>query len=979
MTKDKISYLIEQSEDLIDDRIFEKKYNFLMRVKSIAAISKRKLAFKYTLLLIRILVIINNCYEILNEKPPESSKKISNYRYLTFKMLLNKDIINEFSIAMIKEIIMKLKDKLNDFKNDEDIAEYIVKYKKSLGMQRIIDKLTKYEYLEGISRKKNKKQIAGAPSYFNELFSKYGMVNVNGLDVIFDSSNENHISQLEKNLTDAEKKFIALIGVMKTENEKLMQIRSIGPLEQLKTLLDKNAGLADFIKIKNNDDVTDIINSLNNGNEKEAAYNTIVSKYDYNKIENALKFCEASLESFNFPKKADELFISYYNDINKTPIHVDYIELFKNIFKVQYYREVLNKLKLLVNSPTLDQNEVNIQFYNIKTEMESLLRDKYDKVIIFFKLIERHSVNITELKLLQRAGNFHNDRVPFFTYEDDNERLIPNSIFPELEKNYQKIKTIKYNIINNINTIDNFDDLLSDLDFLIPLYYEGVLASPRIFIRYGGQKNPINTTNRNELINITPIDPMRNYNEDDNEYLTRISSISTNILKVDTNFIMYKDRPYNDIFLYNMTNKYIYDNKISSLFNLVKEGYAINCFGYGFSGSGKSFTLIERTGNIKDKHSILYQFLYAYSTLANVYKDIKIVDIKELSAGNSLGVATHSFSNFISDEILRCGFEIGLFGEPEVLDNISEIITGISNERQNLISSITEFNRNPNVNVILLASIIEKIDIIRREEQRVKPTINNPNSSRSHLLIRFKITLSQTPGYITFIDMGGSENVNTILDQSVERRGLNEKILFDRKSTDKDLQNVNFDKLDSMLSIHHDKYPQYNYQLDRTKNEKQRDFLIRTMEEGVFINNTIKDITLFFKAKNSKNPPNVIIPNINTRVITFIEKSGVPIYNILSSADRRYSPTVFYKKKDKILLKYTINRRSETSLQSEYNNNYKDKDRLIKYIMFGCIRLDRDRQEDTLNTLNFINNLDYTPPPQPPSSQRLSSGRKSGR
>jgi hypothetical protein len=974
MTKDKISYLIEQSEDLIDDRIFEKKYNFLMRVKSIAAISKRKLAFKYTLLLIRILVIINNCYEILNEKPPESSKKISNYRYLTFKMLLNKDIINEFSIAMIKEIIMKLKDKLNDFKNDEDIAEYIVKYKKSLGMQRIIDKLTKYEYLEGISRKKNKKQIAcgGAPGDFNELLDKYGMVNVNGLDVIFDSLNENHISQLEKNLTDAEKKFIALIGVMKTENEKHMQMRSIKLLKQLKTLLDDNAGLAVFIKYKNNDDVTDIINSLN----EKKAYDTIVTKYNYDKIENALKFCEALLESFNFPKKADTLLEFYSNQINQIPINVDYRELLENIFKVEYYKKELNKLKISVNSPTLDQNQLNRQFDNIKTEMESLLGYKYNKVIIFINLIKRHSVNITELKLLQRAGNFHTDRVPFLIYEDDNERLIPNSIFPELAKNYQKIKRIKYDIINNINTIDNFDDLLSELDFLIPLYYEGVLASPRIFIRYGGQINPMNTSNGDQLINITPIDPMKNTNEDDNEYLTRISSISTNILKVGSIFTMYKDRPYNDIFLYNMTNKYIYDNKISSLFNLVKEGYAINCFGYGFSGSGKSFTLIERTGNIKDKHSILYQFLYAYSTLANVYKDIKIVDIKELSAGNSLGVATGSLSEFINDEILRCGFEIGLFGEDEVLDNISQIITGISNNRPNLISSITEFNRNPDVNVSLLASIIEKIDIIRREEQRVKPTINNPNSSRSHLLIRLKITLSETPGYITFIDMGGSENVNTILDQSVECRGLNEKILFNRKSTDKDLQNVKFDKLDHMLSSHYYKYPQYNYQDATRKNEKLRDFLIRTMEEGVFINNTIKDITLFFKAKNSKNPPNVIISNINTRVITFIQKSGVPIYKNESSSDRGYSPTVFYKKKDKSLLRYTINKRSETSLQSEYNSKYKDNDRLIKYIMFGCIRLDKDREEDTLNTLKFINNLDYTPPPQPPSSQRLRSGRR---
>jgi len=78
---------------------------------------------------------------------------------------------------------------------------------------------------------------------------------------------------------------------------------------------------------------------------------------------------------------------------------------------------------------------------------------------------------------------------------------------------------------------------------------------------------------------------------------------------------------------------------------------------------------------------------------------------------------------------------------------------------------------------------IEEIGVLRKEGKEgkegkdgriatIKATPNNKDSSRSHLFLKFNVTKNGTSKNLTFIDMGGSENIFDILDTYIEYNNL---------------------------------------------------------------------------------------------------------------------------------------------------------------------------------------------------------------
>jgi len=202
------------------------------------------------------------------------------------------------------------------------------------------------------------------------------------------------------------------------------------------------------------------------------------------------------------------------------------------------------------------------------------------------------------------------------------------------------------------------------------------------------------------------------------------------------------------------------DNRsVYNAFKQVESGYSIVLFGYGLSGSGKTYTLLGDQG----KPGLIH---YGLANLENV-QNIAIQNIFELYVGDVVTPAQ---------------------GVENVQGKIINLVSTLPDNLINLkppqyrIEEETEFNSNIELEDIKITDINKLTDDIeqyRTKKGRIKKTPNNPKSSRSHLFIIFKITFKDKTGYITLIDAGGRENPQNIMARFTVNR-----IAQDKKPTD---------------------------------------------------------------------------------------------------------------------------------------------------------------------------------------------------
>jgi len=165
------------------------------------------------------------------------------------------------------------------------------------------------------------------------------------------------------------------------------------------------------------------------------------------------------------------------------------------------------------------------------------------------------------------------------------------------------------------------------------------------------------------------------------------------------------------------------------------DGYSIVLFGYGYSGSGKSYTLLN------GENSMLRSFM---SEAKAVGVDITISKISEL----------YGRFRIQKQQMEANEYEI----TEEQLQNLNSQINF------NNINNTDKKVREKQID-ILLSTVENFRRTSRRNSQGVripatiKGTPNNPASSRSHLFIRFSVKTKKGPkGYITFVDMAGIED-----------------------------------------------------------------------------------------------------------------------------------------------------------------------------------------------------------------------------
>uniref|UniRef100_A0A6C0E0Q7 Kinesin motor domain-containing protein n=1 Tax=viral metagenome TaxID=1070528 RepID=A0A6C0E0Q7_9ZZZZ len=183
---------------------------------------------------------------------------------------------------------------------------------------------------------------------------------------------------------------------------------------------------------------------------------------------------------------------------------------------------------------------------------------------------------------------------------------------------------------------------------------------------------------------------------------------------------------------------------IYSSFKQVEDGYSIVLFGYGISGSGKTFTLLGSNGVPGVLH-------YGLSNLIGL-TNIKLKYLFE-QYYNAVDINFAKVRGKIYN-LVREVPQLRKFARNDNTDFLANVPSTINLESL----SVND--------LYILTDIIEKYRI---EQGRIKATPNNPVSSRSHLFLVFEITFDTGKiGYITIVDTAGRESpidiYNTFID-----------------------------------------------------------------------------------------------------------------------------------------------------------------------------------------------------------------------
>ena len=171
------------------------------------------------------------------------------------------------------------------------------------------------------------------------------------------------------------------------------------------------------------------------------------------------------------------------------------------------------------------------------------------------------------------------------------------------------------------------------------------------------------------------------------------------------------------------------------LMTSIDNSKSVVLFGFGFSGSGKTYTLIE--GGTGDT-SILYKFIDKNKEQINSVEFLEIYPDPD-----------------------KPTFFVGTGKEQELKGIIN------SDKKNNEIKEDKKYNTITKEELTTIEARIAKIEKYRREQLRILPTPNNPNSSRSFLQITIKMA---TGGQLVIFDMPGTESTVRIKEMMLGKK-----------------------------------------------------------------------------------------------------------------------------------------------------------------------------------------------------------------
>ena len=189
-------------------------------------------------------------------------------------------------------------------------------------------------------------------------------------------------------------------------------------------------------------------------------------------------------------------------------------------------------------------------------------------------------------------------------------------------------------------------------------------------------------------------------------------------------------------------NQARYDNgKFDSLIKILKNGGNVALFGYGYSGSGKTYTLTN-------EDDVQHEWGIGPKLIENLLRGV--------GGGITYSASVEElYCNSISYTLLTG------YGYPMTLDKL---------KTQNQLAKNTIPYGETVANANDVRELIEMMQAVKKKrirEGRIKATVNNSESSRGHLFYTIKFTAGNKMfGKMVICDMGGRENPIEMAEQT---------------------------------------------------------------------------------------------------------------------------------------------------------------------------------------------------------------------
>jgi len=338
-------------------------------------------------------------------------------------------------------------------------------------------------------------------------------------------------------------------------------------------------------------------------------------------------------------------------------------------------------------------------------------------------------------------------------------------------------------------------------------------------------------------------------------------------------------------------------------------GKSLCLFGYGLSGSGKTYTMLGKNG-------ILENIIDIYGTIELEYVFEQYVkDFEVDNIGEEYNKLTSISGNII-----------------DLKGNLKEILT--------IKEEVKEIEKNKYLNKDNINSFLQLITKHRKEKHRIKKTPNNNESSRSTLCLVFKIK----DIHLVIVDCAGrelpEEIKNSLIQFGTSPPKMSE-ILTKKPTSNLDtlvngIANKNeetFKDIDNSIN-NLETYKKLKDNKLKTFNEKLLNYLQSMFKEGYYINETLNHLIYFLNKKIDKSYK-------VSKIQDCIETCKGKI---------RYDPKKIFKSPEE----------NPDVIKTMTIMKWIDKLCNPKYMMFCMIRQENDKCIDSAATLNFANSIKST-------------------
>ena len=411
--------------------------------------------------------------------------------------------------------------------------------------------------------------------------------------------------------------------------------------------------------------------------------------------------------------------------------------------------------------------------------------------------------------------------------------------------------------------------------------------------------------------------------------------------------------PFSGVFTSDKSNKDKFESIKSLVDRVSNDSQVLVIFGYGYSGSGKTYTLFGDSAR-------------SVNGIAQIALDHYLKPPSGIKVGLKRIIELYNctYQHKRDKDSSNRAINDFYYGE-----NTNQISYGQSTD----LVSVDRFNK-----------ILAEVETKRKQNGHIFPTHNNPQSSRGHLFVELTVTQGdKLPGHLIFCDMGGREDPNEMWHNEYmfcADTKRNEPVVAKgpivRGDSDRyypfpviEKQSLRGDKITGMEELKFNSYTTINsskciignivsiittpravtnntgnaftglgtiLQAD-AKRFPQAAFIMKTLREAFYINDSINHLLYHLKYYNSHLNK---VTSTNWTKGTIDKKKSTMVYNpsiyvtVAQTKDKTGDPIGMKE----LLAGYA-------TLAANPNK--------IKYCTFACIRQDEVFKNDSKKTLDF--------------------------